>query len=346
MPFAAIDRDAISQRRCQACTLRFSTTRTVPTVSAARDSGSTSASSVSSSSLFSVSCSSSAAGQPVEVRPVLLDQADRLLERLVGQVRLLGVAQALRLLRERVVVGAHRPAGDGVAHAVLEDHRAGEVGRLLEVVGGAVRHPAEDDLLGSPAGEEDLHHVDQLFLRVEEAVLHRQVERVAERLAAGDDRHLVHRQRLAHQVRHQRVPGLVVGEDPLLLLADDAALLETGDDALQRRLELGLADAVEVAAAGEDRRLVADVREVGAGEAGGLARDRLEVDVVGERLAARVDARGSSRGRRGRAARRAAGGRTGPGEGAPGRGPGCGSRRPSRRPGRRWRSRRARRAAG
>ena len=46
--------------------------------------------------------------------------------------------------------------------------------------------------------------------------------------------------------------------------------------------------AVEVAAAGEDRGLVADVREVGAGEAGGLARDDLEVDVVGERLAARV----------------------------------------------------------
>ena len=31
-----------------------------------------------------------------------------------------------------------------------------------------------------------------------------------------------------------------------------------------------------------------DVREVGAGETGCLARDRSEVDVVGERLAARV----------------------------------------------------------
>ena len=99
----------------------------------------------------------------------------------------------------------------------------------------------------------------------------------------------MHGQRVAHQVRHQRVAGLVVGEDALLLLADDAALLEAGDDALHRRLELGLADAVEVAAAGEDRRLVADVREVGAGETGGLARDGVEVDVVRERLAARVD---------------------------------------------------------
>jgi hypothetical protein len=38
-----------------------------------------------------------------------------------------------------------------------------------------------------------------------------------------------------------------------------------------------------------DRRLVADVREVGAREAGCLPRDRLQVDVLSERLAARVD---------------------------------------------------------
>ena len=41
-------------------------------------------------------------------------------------------------------------------------------------------------------------------------------------------------------------------------------------------------------AAGGDRRLVADVREIGAGQAGGVPRDRVEVDVGGERLAARV----------------------------------------------------------
>jgi hypothetical protein len=44
-----------------------------------------------------------------------------------------------------------------------------------------------------------------------------------------------------------------------------------------------------VVAPGEDRRLVGDVREVGAREARRLARDRSDVDVAGERLAARVD---------------------------------------------------------
>ena len=102
----------------------------------------------------------------------------------------------------------------------------------LEVVRGAVRDPAEDDLLGGPAGEEDHHQVDELLARVQVAVLGRHVERVAERLPARDDRRLLRREEVADEVGHDRVPGLVVGEDPLLLLGDDAALLEPGDDAL------------------------------------------------------------------------------------------------------------------
>src|SRR5207302_9867032 len=53
------------------------------------------------------------------------------------------------------------------SHAVLEHHRAGQLGRLLEVVRGTVRDAAEDDLLGGAAGKEDGHHVDEL-LRSEE----------------------------------------------------------------------------------------------------------------------------------------------------------------------------------
>ena len=71
--------------------------------------------------------------------------------------------------------------------------------RLLEVVRGAVRDASEHDLLGGAAREEDLHHVDQLVLRVQVAILGRQVERVAERRPARDDRHLLHRQRIAHR---------------------------------------------------------------------------------------------------------------------------------------------------
>ena len=127
-------------------------------------------------------------------------------------------------------------------------------------------------------------------LGVQVAILGRQVVGVAERVAARDDRHLLDREQVAHQVREQDVAGLVEGEDPLLLVGDDPALLEAGDDPLHRVLEVRELDRLGLAAAGEDRGLVADVGELGAGQPGGLAGDDAQVDSVGERLAARVHA--------------------------------------------------------
>ena len=66
----------------------------------------------------------------------------------------------------------------------------------------------------------------------------------------------------------ERVPGLVVGDHPLLLVGDQLALLQAGDDALEGVVEVGLDDAVAPRAAGRDGGLVADVREVGAGQPG------------------------------------------------------------------------------
>ncbi len=68
------------------------------------------------------------------------------------------------------------------------------------------------------------------------------------------------------------------------------ALLEAGDHPLHRRVEVGLGDVVPALAAGEDRGFVADVREVGAGQTGGLSCDDVEVDVLSERLPAGVHA--------------------------------------------------------
>ena len=84
--------------------------------------------------------------------------------------------------------------------------------------------------------------------------------------------------------------GLVVGEDALLLLGDDAALLEACHDALHRRVEVLVADLAGMAAAGGDGGLVGDVREVGAGEPCRLAGDRLQVDARRERLPGGVHA--------------------------------------------------------
>src|SRR5207237_991998 len=97
------------------------------------------------------------AGQPVERAAVLLEQANGLGVRGVGETSLLLVAQTLRGLRQGVVVGAQRPRRDAVGHAPFEDHRPGDLGHLLEIVCGAVRDASEDDLLCGPAGEGDDH---------------------------------------------------------------------------------------------------------------------------------------------------------------------------------------------
>src|SRR5581483_11106999 len=103
-----------------------------------------------------------------------------------------------------------------------------------------------------------------------------------------DDRDLLELHRGAHEVRHQGVAALVVGEDAALLVGQHLLLLQAGDDALDRVVEVALDDVRVAAAAREDRRLVADVRELRAAQAARLSRDLVEVDIGRERLAARM----------------------------------------------------------
>ena len=124
-------------------------------------------------------------GQHVQVVAVHRHQPQRLGVGAVGDLALLVVAQALRLLRQRVVVGAHLMRGGGPAHAPLEHHRACHRGRPLEVVGGAVGDAPEHDLLGGAAAQRHLQPVLQLVGGEHMAVLLGQAHHEAERAAAG-----------------------------------------------------------------------------------------------------------------------------------------------------------------
>ena len=69
---------------------------------------------------------------------------------------------------------------------------------------------------------------------------------------------------------------LVVGDDAALHRVQQAvALFEPGDDALDRAGEVGHADRIGVAPGGEQGRLVDQIGEVGAGEAGSKRGDLL-----------------------------------------------------------------------
>ena len=95
---------------------------------------------------------------------------------------------------------------------------------------------------------------------------------------------------MLEEVARDRVAHLVVGGDQTLLLAHHARLLlGAGDHAHDPLLELDLADLALARPGGEQRGLVDQVRQVGAGEARGLPRERVDVDDLRQRLAARVD---------------------------------------------------------
>ena len=68
--------------------------------------------------------------------------------------------------------------------------------------------------------------------------------------------------------RHDRVPGLVIRDDPPLLRAHHALLFEPGDDPVDRFVEILHLDRGLVVARREQRRLVDQVGEIRAGEPG------------------------------------------------------------------------------
>ncbi len=90
------------------------------------------------------------------------------------------------------------------------------------------------------------------------------------------------------QLAGQRVAGLVVGDDLALVLVERGVGLHASDNTFQRVIEVPTADGLSAAPGGEDRGLVAEVGQLGAGEPAGLLGDRVQVDVVGQRLAGRV----------------------------------------------------------
>ena len=187
-------------------------------------------------------------------------------------------------------VVAELDRAEAVAHAVLRDHRAGEVGRLLDVVAGAAGDVVEDQRLGGHPAEHVGQLVEHLAARLAVLVLVGQHHRVAQRATARQDRHLVHRVGAGQRRGDEGVAALVVGRDQLLLLAHQAgAPLRAGDHAVDGLVEARVGDQLLVLARGEQRGLVEDVGQVGAGEAGRTASDAEQVD-VGARSACRASA--------------------------------------------------------
>ena len=179
---------------------------------------------------------------------------------------------------------------DAVAHAVVGDHGAGRLRGLLDVVGGAGRRIAEDDLFGDSAAHAVDQIVEELVARLVETVLGGHDHRVAQGAAARQDRHLRDRIRVVQGGGGQCVAGLVVGGHGLVVVVHDSgALLRAGDHAVDGLVDRTLVNELHVRTRGEQRRLIQDVRQVRAREARRALGDLTQVDLRGQRLALRVD---------------------------------------------------------
>jgi hypothetical protein len=111
-----------------------------------------------------------------------------------------------------------------------------------------------DEALGGAAAQDDRDLVLQLGAGHQEAVLGRALDRVAQRAdTPRDDRDLVDRVAARQREGHQGVAHLVVGHDLALLRVEEAvALLQSGDDALDRVGEVGERDLLGPPAGGEE----------------------------------------------------------------------------------------------
>lgn len=100
---------------------------------------------------------------------------------------------------------------------------------------------------------------------------------------------MVHRVLRRQHMEADRMARFVEGGQALILLGDDVALLLHAHDHLEQGfLDLLLRDQLLVAARRQQRRLVEQVLEVCAGEAGGRLGDIRELDVRIKLLVARM----------------------------------------------------------
>ena len=131
------------------------------------------------------------------------------------------------------------------------------------------------------------HHV---VLLVGVLVLGGELHGEPEGAAAGDDGDLVQRVGAGGERRHQGMARLVVGGGPLLLVGEHQGLpLHPHQHLVLGELEVLHPDLLLVAPGGDQRRLVDQVGEVGAGEARRAAGDHRQLDVLGQRDGAGVD---------------------------------------------------------
>ena len=202
--------------------------------------------------------------------------------RLLGVILMIGIVAAQEHLMLRLTENLRTQF---LAHAQARDHLARHLGCALQIVARTRRDVIAHEFLGNATAQEHGELVEHLVLGLEEVVLLRKLQRVAQSLTAADDRDLVDRIGVLQDVAHQGVTALVVGNRGALGLGHHATLaLRSGNHTLHRFLDLVHRDYGTMAAGSQQRRLVEQICQIGAGEANGHLGELLKLNVLVHRL--------------------------------------------------------------
>ena len=202
--------------------------------------------------------------------------------RLLGVILVIGVVAAQEHLMLRLAKDLRAQL---LAHAQARDHLARHLSRALQIVARARRDVVAHELLGNATAQEHGELVKHLVLGLEEVILLRKLQCVAQGLTAADDRDLMNRIGMLQDVAHQSVAALMVGNRGAFGLGHHATLaLRSSNHALHRLLDLVHRDHGTMTASGQQRRLVEQVRQIGTSKANGHLGELLKLDVLVHRL--------------------------------------------------------------
>ena len=139
---------------------------------------------------------------------------------------------------------------------------------------------ALNEVFGDASAHADRDAIFELFLRPVVFLFRRKLLGESEGHAARNDRDLVNRVGVRKDRREERVAALVIRGDLLLLVGNDHALaFGAHEDLVLGVLELGHVHDFLIAARGEERRFINEVREIGSREARGRFRESRDFDV-------------------------------------------------------------------
>ena len=155
------------------------------------------------------------------------------------------------------------------AHTILGHEGSCDLGDFLDVVTGSCGYAVEENFLSNTAAESHDHHVFELILRVQVQLIWQVLCETEGTLGTWNDSNLDERTRVFEEPTGNCVASFMEGNSPSLDITQRNFFLDTSNHTLGGLFELLDGDRLEAFPGSYDSCLVANISQVGSGEAWG-----------------------------------------------------------------------------